>query len=169
MKPSNNIFLIGPMGAGKTTIGRRLAGVLEKTFHDCDKAIEERTGASINLIFDIEGEAGFRRRERDMLDELSQLDDIILATGGGAVVDPVNRKHLSDRGLVIYLCTPLETLLERTRLDKSRPLLQEEDPLQKLKQSVEEREPLYREIADLIIETDNRTVRQIVNYLRDNV
>jgi shikimate kinase len=166
---ADNVFLIGPMGAGKSTIGKALARALGKAFHDTDKAIEARTGASVNLIFDIEGEDGFRRRECEMLDELTGLHGIVLATGGGVVLREENRQHLRTRGFVIYLEVPLPQLLDRTRLDKSRPLLRDADPETKLRLIVAQRDPLYRETADLILETGNRTVAQVVRILQTKI
>jgi len=153
------------MGSGKTTIGRRLAKVYHKTFHDSDREIEKRTGATVSLIFEIEGEAGFRRRERQAIADLTELKNIVLATGGGAVIDPGNRVCLKERGSVIYLRTPIERLVARTRLDRGRPLLQTADPAQRLKALVMERDPLYCEVADIIIDTDDQTVRQVVEEI----
>ncbi|KPJ94847.1 MAG: shikimate kinase [Gammaproteobacteria bacterium SG8_11] len=157
-----NLFLIGPMGAGKTTIGRQLARQLGRKFFDSDKVIEERTGASIPLIFELEQEQGFRKREKAIIDELTQYEHIVLATGGGAVLDPDNRKHLASRGHVIYLYAPIEFLLLRTSRDSNRPLLQNTDPKRKLEELMEVRDPLYREIAHTIIETDSCPIRQVV-------
>ena len=153
------------MGAGKTTIGRRLAKTLQRPFYDSDREIEEQTGASIALIFEIEGEEGFRQREHRMIAELTQLKDIVLATGGGAVIDPGNRDCLKQRGFVVYLQTPVGRLIARTHLDRGRPLLQATDPSRRLQELVTEREPLYREVADLIIDTNNQTVRQVVEEI----
>ena len=158
----SNLFLIGPMGAGKTTIGRQLARHLGRAFYDSDKVIEERTGATIALIFEMEKEEGFRKREKAIIDELTQYQEIILATGGGVVLDPDNRKHLGSRGHVIYLVAPIDFLLQRTSRDNSRPLLQTDDPHRKLREIMEIRDPLYREIADTIIETDSCPVKQVV-------
>lgn len=162
---SGNFFLVGPMGAGKTTIGRRLAQSLNLEFYDSDRAIEERTGAGIPLIFELEGESGFRRRERDMLDELTALEGVVLATGGGAILDAENRKHLSGRGFVIYLHTSVDQQLSRTARDRNRPLLQTEDPRQRLEELMRVRDPLYREIADMIVETDGRSVGAVVHEI----
>ena len=151
------------MGAGKSTIGRQLAKQLKMDFRDSDHEIEMRTGVDIPFIFDIEGEKGFRKREKQVIDELTQLQGIVLASGGGAVLDPDNRSRLVSRGFVIYLHAPIEQLLERTCLDRKRPLLQNEDPQQRMKQLIAERDPLYREVADLIVETGRRTVRRVVN------
>lgn len=173
-KPHNptkpdNIFLIGPMGAGKTTIGRHLAKLLGLDFVDSDHEIENRTGASIPLIFEVEGEAGFRRREREMIDELTQRGNIVLATGGGAVLDPVNRAHLAARGQVVYLRASLEHLVKRTAKDRNRPLLQTDDPRARPEQIMakilEERDPLYSEIADLVVETDRCSVRATLSTI----
>lgn len=161
----NNIFLVGPMGAGKSTIGRQLARDLGKDFHDSDKVIEERTGADIPLIFELEGESGFRRREKAVIDDLTRLDNVVLATGGGVVLDPENRAALMSRGCVVYLQAPLAQLHERTRRDRTRPLLQTDDPLARLRAILEEREPLYLGVADLIVKTDSRTVRSVVKDL----
>ena len=165
MKGASNIFLVGPMGAGKTTIGRNLAQIVGKRFVDADREVETRSGASISLIFELEGEAGFRRRERAVIEELSGRQDLVLATGGGAVLDPGSRALLRERGTVVYLHCPIEVLHRRTLRDRNRPLLQTDDPMARLVQIVVERDPLYREVADLIVETDHRTVRSVVNEL----
>ncbi|MDH5179964.1 MAG: shikimate kinase AroK [Gammaproteobacteria bacterium] len=148
-----NIFLVGPMGAGKTTIGKHLAKQLGLQFIDSDHEIEAVTGVKIPVIFEIEGEAGFRKRETAIIDELTQQENIVLATGGGAVINAANRQYLHERGTVIYLQAALEDLLERTRHDKNRPLLQTADPRAKLQSLLEERDPLYREVAHIIIDT----------------
>jgi len=160
-----NIFFVGPMGAGKTTIGKQLARSLGRSFYDSDKEIEARTGADIPLIFELEGEAGFRSREKAMIDELTRQPNIVLATGGGAILDPDNRKHLAGRGFVIYLSAPVEQLFQRTARDTRRPLLQTENPRQKLEEILAVRDPLYREIADLVLITDNKPVRNVTNSL----
>ena len=165
MSEKDNLFLVGPMGSGKSTIGRQLARRFKKSFFDSDHEIEEHTGASISLIFDIEGEAGFRKREKEMINDLTRQESIVLATGGGVILDPENRNHLKTRGTVIYLHAPLNKLFYRTSRDKKRPLLQTSDPQEKLRKIVEDRDPLYRETADLIVETENRTVQQAVNYI----
>ena len=162
MKTAKNIFLIGPMGAGKTTIGRGVAKTLKMEFLDSDREIEQRTGASIPLIFELEGEAGFRAREAVVIDDLSRRTGIVLATGGGAILDPKNRNCLAARGFVIYLHAALETLLKRTARDQHRPLLQTDDPAARLAQLVKQRDPLYREIADLIVETGERAAGSVV-------
>lgn len=165
MLGKNNLFLIGPMGSGKSTIGRQLARRLKKNFFDSDHEIEDHTGASISLIFDIEGEQGFRQREKEMIDNLTQRHDIVLATGGGAILAAENRENLKNRGTIIYLNAPLKKLFYRTSRDKKRPLLQTGDPRDKLRKIVEERDPLYRAIADLIVETDHLSVRQVINHI----
>lgn len=162
---ARNIFFVGPMGAGKTTIGRQLAKQLKRDFYDSDREIEQRTGVSIPLIFELEQEEGFRKREQAMIDELTQLENIVLATGGGAVLAPENRNHLSARGYVIYLYAPISQLLRRTSNDKNRPLLQTDNPRQKLEQLMAVRDPLYREVADTVIKTDNLPVKQVVKQI----
>ncbi len=169
MAKSDNIFLIGPMGAGKTTIGRQIAKNLGVDFVDSDHEIEQRTGASIPLIFEIEGEEGFRRREREVIDDLTRRKGIVLATGGGAVLDPANRNHLAGRGTVIYLRASLDHLLKRTARDRNRPLLHTEDPRARLEGIIKIRDPLYREIADIIIDTDSNTVRSTVRMIEDQL
>lgn len=160
---SSRIFLIGPMGAGKTTVGKRLAQALDLPFFDSDRVIEQRTGASIPLIFDVEGEAGFRRREAAIIDELTQLERVVLATGGGAVTTPENRRHLHERGTSVYLEVSVDTQLERTRKDRNRPLLQTDDPRQRLSALFEQREPLYREVAHIVVSTEHGNIRKTLN------
>ena len=169
MKPPVNLFLVGLMGAGKTTIGRQLARRLKLPFIDSDHEIESRTGANIPWIFDIEGEKGFRKRERDVIDELTQREGIVLATGGGAVLDKRNRAHLSERGVVIYLYTSIEQLVKRTAKDRNRPLLQTGNPRTRLEELLTERDPLYRKIADIVIETDNRNVLATVKAILGSI
>ncbi len=154
--PPDNIFLIGPMGVGKTTIGRCLAELLHKQFVDLDHEIEKRTGAAIPLIFEIEGEDGFRRRESTLLVEVTARDGLVLATGGGVVLRPENRQRLRARGLVVYLSAPIETLLERTARDRHRPLLQTPDRRQTLEAILRVREPLYRETAHVVVKSSSR-------------
>ncbi len=164
-KKPGNIFLIGPMGVGKSTIGRQLARRLELEFHDSDQTIEARTGVDIPLIFDIEGEDGFRRREQQVIDELTAMPGIVLATGGGAILNAANRHCLKERGYVVYLRADAEQLLARTDRDTQRPLLEADDRLSRIKQILGQREPLYQDLADLIIETDSLTVRRTVNNI----
>ncbi len=171
MSKPNNIFLIGPMGAGKTTIGRQLASQLGFEFADSDHEIQDRTGVDIPTIFEYEGEDGFRQREIQAVDDLTQGHNLVLATGGGVVMRSENRKHLASRGLVVYLyCSP-EQQYERTARDRNRPLLQTEDPLARLRDLMEQRDPLYRQVADLIVSTEKRTasgvVREIVRHLEE--
>ncbi len=161
MKRSVNLFLIGPMGAGKSTIGKQLAKELKLEFYDADQEIEARTGANIEWIFSIEGEEGFRKREATVIDELSQMQGIVLATGGGAILTPDNRNRLAARGTVVYLYTTVEQQVRRTARDKRRPLLQNDAPDDTLKELMVSRDPLYREIADMVVVTDGRTVRSV--------
>ncbi len=151
MKSSDTIFLIGMMGAGKSTIGRMLAKRLNKHFVDCDHEIEVRTGVKIPVIFEKEGEKGFRRRETQVLHELAHEPGLVVATGGGVVLAPENRACLSQYGLVIYLSVPPQNLWERTRYDTSRPLLQVENPRKRIEELHDLRDPLYREVADITI------------------
>jgi shikimate kinase len=153
------------MGAGKSTIGRQLSNLLKMPFKDSDHEIIARTGASIPLIFEIEGEEGFRKRESAMIDELSQLDGVVMATGGGAVLLEENRKVLKERGAVIYLYASLDQLFERTSRDRNRPLLQTENPRARLEEIMTQREPIYQELADIIVHTDDRSVRSVVKEL----
>jgi len=161
----SRVFLIGPMGAGKSTIGRHLAGRLRLSFVDSDTEIEERTGADIAWIFDVEGEEGFRNREESVIAELTQRDGIVLATGGGAVLRPANRQALASRGFVVYLQVSIEQQLARVASDKRRPLLRDEDPEQVLRRIATERESLYRELADLVIETDGKGPKAVALQL----
>lgn len=161
----NNIFIVGPMGSGKTTIGRQIAKSLDLKFIDSDHEIEKRTGVDITFIFDKEGEAGFRKREHEVIHELSMQTGIVLATGGGAVIDAENRSALKQNGIVIYLQAPVGELIKRTSRDKSRPLLQTDDPKAKLEKLMQEREGFYKEVADLIINTGNRTAKDVVNEI----
>jgi shikimate kinase len=165
MAEQRNIFLIGPMGAGKSTIGRHLAQMLHLNFYDSDAEIEKKTGADIAWVFDVEGEQGFRNREQDMIDELTQEHGIVLATGGGAVVLPENRTHLSARGIVVYLKTSVNKQLARTLKDKRRPLLQTEDPRIVLEALAEKRNILYDEVADYTIETDDQSAKVVASQI----
>jgi 3-dehydroquinate synthase len=166
---NNNIFLVGLMGAGKTTIGRMLARRLGMRFADSDHEIEARTGASVPWIFEIEGEASFRRREADMIRELSAGSGLVLATGGGAVLNPESRRLLAERGTVVYLRASVNSILQRTSHDKNRPLLQTADPRRKLEDLTSQREPLYREIADLVIDTGRPNVQSMVQTILDQL
>lgn len=151
------------MGAGKTVVGRQIARRLKHQFLDSDHELERRTGVDIPTIFEFEGEEGFRSRESAVIDELTQGRGIVLATGGGAVLDPVNRRHLAARGTVIYLCTTIDTQLERTSRDRNRPLLQTSDPRTRLESLMAVRDPLYREIADIVVSSDNSRMPLLVN------
>jgi shikimate kinase len=164
-----NVYLVGMMGAGKTTVGRLLARRLRLRFLDSDQEIEERCGVKIPVIFEIEGEAGFRSREREAIDELTALDGIVLATGGGAVLAPENREHLAARGTVVYLRARPEDLFHRVRHDRNRPLLATADPLGKLRQLYEERDPLYREVADIVVETGAQSVQTLARLLLEKL
>lgn len=160
-----NIFLVGPMGAGKSTIGRTLAKELKLAFYDSDEVIEERAGASVAWIYDIEGEEGFRRREQRVIDELTQKHNIVLATGGGVVMTTENRNALAARGTVIYLKTSLQQQYERTKRDTKRPQLQTKDLEARLELLRKEREPYYEELADMTFETDKLTVKAVANHI----
>lgn len=165
MKPPQNVFLVGPMGAGKSAVGRQLARMLHMKFVDSDDEIEARTGVDIPFIFEKEGEAGFRKREARVIDDLSRMDGVVLATGGGAVIDPDSRNRLGARGVVIYLYTTVRQQLARTSKGRERPLLGQGDPEAVLEKLLAERDPLYREIADLVVETDGRRVRAVAEEI----
>ena len=161
-----NIFLIGLMGTGKTTVGRQLSRKLKMDFYDSDRVIEERTGADIPLIFEKEGEAGFRKRESEIINELTEKKNIILATGGGSILSIENRNHLAARGTVFYLKSNLQTLIERTSKDKNRPLLQANEPIKDILQRLlDERGPLYEETADYTIETANNSIHNVIQAI----
>ncbi|WP_432698665.1 shikimate kinase AroK [Marinobacterium sp. YM272] len=157
------------MGSGKSTIGRLLSGELGQEFIDSDREIEERAGANIPWIFDVEGEAGFRSREEAVIDQLTQRENIVLATGGGAVLRQENRAHLQARGFVVYLKTSVEQQMERTARDKNRPLLQNDDPQGVLAKLMAERDPLYRDCCDLLVKTDRRHPRSVVAEIVRNL
>lgn len=167
---TSNVFLIGPMAVGKTTIGKQLARRLQLAFVDSDEEIEKRTGASVSLIFDIEGEPGFRDREEQIIAELAAREGIVLATGGGAVLREGNRKTLRKNGVVVYLRASIESQLDRTKASKHRPLLETEDRRAALESMMKTREPLYRGEADFIIDTDHlsagRAARQIARRIQ---
>jgi shikimate kinase len=160
-----NVFLVGMMGAGKTTIGRALARKLDRKFFDTDQEIVRRTGVPIPVIFDIEGEHGFRARESAILAELSQCDSAVIATGGGIVLSSANREILQAAGTVIYLRASVEDLWRRTSRDRNRPLLQTVDPQQTLRNLHTQRDPLYNEVADITVNTSNQSVLRLVNDL----
>lgn len=153
------------MGSGKSTIGRQLAKALGRDFYDSDKEIEQRTGVSISWIFEMEGEAGFRERERKMIQDLTAKQDIVLATGGGAILDEGNRRLLRSRGFVIYLSASIDQLYKRTSRDKNRPLLQNTDRKKQITQLLEQRDPLYRDVADLVLKTADQSVQHTVNQV----
>ena len=157
------------MGAGKSAVGKHLARSLHLGFVDSDDEIEARTGVDIPFIFEKEGEDGFRRRERAAIADLTRRDDIVLATGGGAVVDPDNRNHLGARGYVVYLCTSVDQQVSRTSRGRERPLLDGGDPRQILENLLAVRDPLYREIADLVVDTDGRKVKSVVDEIMDAI
>ena len=169
MKHPQNLFLVGPMGAGKSAVGRQLARLLHLEFVDSDDEIELRTGVDIPFIFEKEGETGFRKRETAVIDDLSRQEGIVLATGGGAIIDAQNRNHLGARGFVIYLHTSVDQQLTRTRKGRGRPLLQDDNPRAVLETLMAIREPLYREIADMTVDTDSRKVRDVVNEILDRL
>ena len=169
MKLPENIILIGLMGAGKSTIGRQLARELSRDFRDSDSEIEKRTGVSIDVIFDIEGERGFRRRETGILRELVEKRGVVLATGGGAVLAAENQQLLRDNGLIIYLRASAEHLADRVRLDRLRPLLQSGDKLARIRDLLTQREPVYQQLADLVVETNNSSVPRVVREISRKV
>ena len=164
-----NIYLVGLMGAGKTTIGRSLAKRLGRKFVDTDKEIEAKTRVSIPAIFEIEGESGFRNRESQVISELTAQNGIVVATGGGAVLRMENRAMISTNGFVVYLCVQPQTLLERTRHDRNRPLLQVADPLRRLEELFVIRDPLYRNVADLVIEGSRMSAQGVLQLLLKEV
>ena len=165
MAEKRNIFLVGPMGAGKSTIGRHLADELHLDFFDSDQEIERRTGADIAWIFDLEGEDGFRKREENVINDLTDKQGIVLATGGGSIVTKAVRNRLSARGIVVYLQTTIDKQVARTQRDKRRPLLQNEDPEQVLRDLAEMRNPLFEEVADYIVDTDDQSARAVANQI----
>ena len=169
MTGAGNVFLVGMMGAGKTTVGRLLARRLELRFFDSDVEIERRCGVKVPTIFDIEGEAGFRQRETQTLAELTALHAIVLATGGGAVVAEANRRCLAGRGTVVYLCARPEDLYERVRQDRNRPLLATADPLARLRELHAQRDPLYREVADLVVDSGRQSVQCLTRGLAEEL
>ena len=165
MLVAGNIFLVGPMGSGKSAVGRRLAERLGLEFVDSDAEIESRTGVDIPYIFEREGEAGFRAREREVLEALTQRDRVLVATGGGAVLDPGTRERLRSRGCVVYLRASVGQQLARTRHDDRRPLLRAPDPRGTLERLMQQRAPLYEETADLTVDTDGRRVAAVVEEI----
>ena len=165
MAEKRNIFLVGPMGAGKSTIGRHLADELHLEFFDSDHEIERKTGADIAWIFDLEGEDGFRKRELEKINTLTDKQGIVLATGGGSIVTPAVRNRLSARGIVVYLQTTIDKQVARTQRDKRRPLLQNDDPETVLRTLADSRNPLYEEVADYVVDTDDQSARSVANQI----
>ncbi|HVN44374.1 MAG TPA: shikimate kinase [Steroidobacteraceae bacterium] len=165
MLGKTNVFLVGPMGSGKTAVGRHLARVLHLPFHDSDSEIERRTGVDIPFIFEKEGEPGFRQREHEALEALTALEGIVLATGGGAVLLPANRALLRERGCVVYLQTSVAQQAERVRHSKHRPLIADGDAATRLGHLMGARAPLYEEIADIVVSTDGRRVNSVAEQL----
>lgn len=165
MSTKSNIYLVGMPGAGKTTVGRQLARRMHRSFLDADQEIEARTGVRIPLIFDIEGEQGFREREAKVIAELGRQANLIVATGGGAILRPDNRAALKEGGVVVYLHATPRLLFERTRLDHNRPLLQVDDPMKKIEELFAVRDPLYREVADIVINSLGGSVSHLVKQL----
>jgi shikimate kinase len=169
MREIRNVYLIGPMGSGKTAVGKYLARSLHLTFYDSDTEIEHRTGVDITYIFEKEGEAGFRDREREVIDSLTQLEDVVIATGGGAVVTAENRERLMSRGCVVYLKTGVRQQLERTRHSRQRPLLYTSDREAKLRELMTHRAPLYESIAAITVTTDGRQVRAVAEEILERL
>lgn len=169
MKSKENIYFVGPMGAGKTTIGRAFSSLLNKDFYDTDQEIEKRSGARIPWIFDVEGESGFRDRESAVIQDLTELHGVVLATGGGAVLRPENRHCLSSRGLVVYLKASIDDLLIRTGRDNRRPLLQVPDRRKVLGDIMALREPLYEAVADIIVVTGRHSVKEVVTQVQQQI
>lgn len=165
MNANNNIYLVGMPGSGKTTIGRQLARRMQRSFVDADHEIEARTGVRIPLIFDIEGEQGFRDRESKVLAELGSRSNQVVATGGGAILRPENRAALKQGGLVVYLHATPHLLFERTRLDQNRPLLQVADPMKKIEELFTQRDPLYREVADIVVNSLGGSISHLVKQI----
>ena len=165
MAEKRNIFLVGPMGAGKSTIGRHLADELHLDFYDSDQEIERRSGADIAWIFDLEGEDGFRAREENIIKDLRDKQGIGLATGGGSIVTKAVHNRLSARGIVVYLQTTIDKQVARTQRDKRRPLLQNDDPEQVLRDLADLRNPLYEEVADYVVDTDDQSARAVANQI----
>ena len=169
MKHPKNVFLIGPMGAGKSAVGRQLARMLHLTFLDSDEEVENRTGVDIAFVFEKEGEEGFRKREAKVIDDLSLMDGVVLATGGGAVIDTQSRSNLGARGYVVYLKTSVDQQLQRTSRGRERPLLENGDRRDVLESLMDDREPGYLEIADLTVDTDGRKVNAVAAEIIDAI
>lgn len=170
MAEKRNIFLIGPMGAGKSTIGRQLARQLHLEFFDSDAEIERRTGADIAWVFELEGEEGFRQREEKVIEELTENAGIVLATGGGSILSKESRNRLSARGIVVYLQTTIDKQLARTQRDKRRPLIAEaENPREVLEELADSRNALYEEIADIVVRTDEQSTKVVIDEIIEKV
>ncbi len=163
--PPLNVFLVGPMGSGKSAVGRQLAQRLGLAFVDSDEEIEARTGVDIAYIFEREGEAGFRQREAEVIDALTMREGLLLSTGGGAILDPRTRERLRTRGRVVYLQTSVDQQLARTRRSNDRPLLNNEDPRGTLERLFQQRAPLYLEVAEIVVDTDGRKVKTVVDHI----
>lgn len=161
----SNLILIGPMGAGKSSVGKRLAKQLRRKFYDCDKVLEDRTGVSITTIFELEGEKGFRQRETKILEELIQLDNCVIATGGGAVLCDENIQIMNTHGIAIYLKASVNSQIKRTRHDKKRPLLQTKNRHATLEKLAEQRNPIYDRIADITVNTDNQSINASIEEI----
>lgn len=166
---STNVYLVGPMGSGKTTIGQRVAKKMGLLFLDNDHELQKQTGASVNLIFDLEGESGFRKRETDMLKKLTARENIVLATGGGTILSEENRKLLASTGVVVYLRTSVTQQIKRLSRDKTRPLLQSGDRREKLTRLAKERNPLYEEIAQITFQSQNRSLESASEALYQQI
>lgn len=165
-----NVVLVGPMGSGKTSVGRRLACVLKRDFFDSDFEIVARTGVAIDHIFDVEGEEGFRQREINMLSELCEIPNIVIATGGGIIIKPENRELLKRDSFVVYLSSSVKQLVSRTARSKSRPLLEKSTNREKtIRELVEKREPLYQEVADVVIDTTGKKLYAIINEIKKSI
>jgi shikimate kinase len=165
-----NVVLVGPMGSGKTSVGRRLACVLKRDFFDSDFEIVARTGVAIDHIFDVEGEEGFRQREINMLSELCEIPNIVIATGGGIVIKPENRELLKRDSFVVYLSSSIKQLVSRTARSKSRPLLEKSTNREKtIRELIEKREPLYQEVADVVIDTTGKKLYAIINEIKKSI
>ncbi len=167
MNNTENIYLIGLMGAGKTTIGRQLANALRVPFYDSDKAIEEQTGVDITTIFEYEGEEGFRIREQNMIQELTQIDGIVLATGGGVILKEQNRQILKKKGFVVYLECSIDKILQRTRRDNQRPLLNTDDPRGRIETLFSQRKDFYMSTSDFSIDTSTMQSKSVVQHILD--
>ncbi|KAA3625854.1 MAG: shikimate kinase [Proteobacteria bacterium] len=164
-----NIILVGPMGVGKTTVGKALARILSMSFVDCDVELEQRTGVSVTTIFEIEGEEGFRRRESELLKEIVERKGYVVATGGGVIMCEENRAAIRSSGLVIYLTAPVNKLLKRTRNNRNRPLLQTTNPEKTLNDLMVVRDPLYRSVADLVIRVDDRSPQSLAHRIHETI